>query len=495
MNRNRRYNAPPPERAGRGPSALCRRVFLGGLGGATLALPWLEGTGGRLAQAEDAEVDTFAIFFRQANGVAREVDTVEIGAEPERFWPRQAGPLTEESVAGRALDELGEFLPRILAVKNVNMKEFPYGDGHARGALQGLTARGPVIPNVGGGSEADGESLDHRIGRELNPDGRDSLFLYVGPRGGWLGGPCISYRGSNNRRSAIHDPFAAYLNLVGSASGLSEEAVDELTVRNRSVNDLVREELTAFLRRTDLSRRDRQRLDLHLTSIRDVEGALSCQLLENREMELAGMASGYQSTDGDLVLAAARAHLDVAVLSVACGYTRSVALQVGPGNDGLTRYRDDTGKQMENFHYVSHRRRSDDAAGTIISGSDELHHQVDRQFARTFAHLLEKLDLYRFGDKSLLDYGVAVWYNDLGDGPAHSPNSAPVIIAGSCGGYFKQGECIELGPAGWTGPRNHARVLNTIATAVGCRTDGEDVCRDFGDESLDRSPHPDLKAS
>src|SRR5690606_40379981 len=115
------YNAPPPERAGRGPSALCRRVFLGGLGGATLALPWLEGTGGRLAQAEDAEVDTFAIFFRQANGVAREVDTVEIGAEPERFWPRQAGPLTEESVAGRALDELGEFLPRILAVKNVNM--------------------------------------------------------------------------------------------------------------------------------------------------------------------------------------------------------------------------------------------------------------------------------------------------------------------------------------------------------------------------------------
>ncbi len=481
-----------PTTPARGPRAVSRRVILGGLGGATLALPLLEGTGERSAQAQDDEVDSFAIFLRQANGVAAERTTVEIGAEPERFWPREVGELTPANVSGRALDELGDFLPRVLAIKNVNMAEFPYDDGHARGALQGLTARGPSTPHLGGSSEADGESLDHRIGRELNPEGRDSLFLYAGKSGGWLGGPCISYRGSNNRRSALRDPWSAYQTMIGSAAGLSAEAIDELTVRHRSVNDLVREELATFLSRTDLSQRDRQRLDLHLTSVRELEGTLSCQMIEARETSLEEKGQDFGSTDGDLVLKTARAHLDVAVLAVACGFTRSVALQIGSGNDGLTRYRDRNGVQMENFHYVSHRRYSDDAEGTIIAGSDELHHQVDRQFAQTYRYLLGKLDVYRFGEKSLLDYGVAVWYNDLGDGPAHSPNSAPVIIGGSCGGYFKQGQLIDLDEGGWNGPRNHARVLNTIASAVGCRTPGKDVCDDFGDESLDRTPHPDL---
>ncbi len=97
---------------------------------------------------------------------------------------------TEDNVADRALDELSRYLPKLLVVKNINTPDFDYGDGHARGALQGLTAQGPVVAAAAGDSEASGESLDHRIGRELNPDGRDSLFLYSGEPSGWLGGPC-----------------------------------------------------------------------------------------------------------------------------------------------------------------------------------------------------------------------------------------------------------------------------------------------------------------
>lgn len=463
---------------------VSRRVLLRGFGGAVLALPFLESVGKREARAADTDVLPFAFFLRQANGVAAAQNTEELGQEPERFWPSTLGPLTPESLAGRALSELVDHRARLLCVKNVNMEWFEYGDGHARGALQLLTARGPVVADVGGDSEADGESLDHRIGRELNPDGRDSLFLYAGQGGGWLGGPCISYRGSAIRRSALHSPYDAYQLMIGGGALLPAEAAERLAKRNQSVNDLVRDELQAFLKRTDLSTSDRRRLELHLDSVRDTETSLSCRMADADAMALDGLGDVYESTNGDEVFTTVRAHMDVAALAIACGYTRSVALQVGNGNDGATRYvNPDTGDLMENYHYISHRRVSHDAEGVVISDADVLHHVIDRQFAKAFKYLLDKLTAYE-----VLDKGVCAWINDLGNGPAHSANSCPVILAGSCGGVLKQGQAIAL-----DGERNHARVLNALGSAVGLRN-GDEYISDFGDPTLDRTPHPDLFA-
>ncbi len=466
---------------------LSRRVLLRGFGGAVLALPFLESVGRREARAAASDVLPFAFFLRQANGVAAAQNTSELGQEPERFWPSAPGVLTPETLAGRALEELVDHRAHLLCVKNVNMEWFDYGDGHARGALQVLTARGPVVVGAGGDSEADGESLDHRIGRELNPDGRDSLFLYAGYSGGWLGGPCISYRGSANRRSPLHRPYEAYQFMVGDTDGLTPEAIERLAARNQSVNDLVRGELKAFLARNDLSTSDKRRLELHLDSVRDVETSLTCRMAEAEAMKLDGLGDVHESTDGDEVFTTVRAHMDVAALAIACGYTRSVALQVGNGNDGATRYRNpDTGALMENYHYISHRRVSHDAEGEVIADADVLHHAIDRQFAQAFKYLLDKLTAYE-----ILDNGVCAWVNDLGNGPAHSANSCPVVLAGSCGGVLKQGQLIELDPG--KSPRNHARVLNAIGSAVGLR-DGEEYISDFGDPELDRTPHTDLFA-
>ncbi len=141
--------------------------------------------------------------------------------------------------------------------------------------------------------------------------------------------------GLANRRSALVHPYAGYLAMIGSGTGLNEEAMALLAERNHSVNDLVREQLGSFLARTDLSARDRERLDLHLSSIRDLENTLACQMADSEAMALENMV-GFDGIDGDLVLDAARAHMDVAALAVACGFTRSVAIQVGNGNDGLT---------------------------------------------------------------------------------------------------------------------------------------------------------------
>ncbi len=462
-----------------------RRMVLKGLGGVTVALPFLEG----LRSAEPAiaggeGTPPFAIFFRQANGCASAQNT-EVGSEPERFWPTTEGALTPETVAGRALDELTDHLSSVLAV-GVDAYGFNYGDGHARGVLQGLTARGPVSPGAGGSSEANGESIDHRIGRELNPDGRDSLFLYAGRNNGWLGGACMSYRGPGNRRAPLHNPINAYQTIMGVDGDTISEVLIE---RRKSVNDLVRDQMSSLLNNPALSSKDVARLELHRSSIRDLEDTLACNLTDDQLAMLEGQSAGYDSDNGDQVLAAARAHMDVAVLAVACGYTRSVSLQIGSGNDGSTRYSDpDTGDLMENYHFISHRRQSHDSSGSVIPNSDLLHHKIDRHFGATFRYLLDRLREYQLPTGNLLDAGVAVWHNDQSQGPSHSSSNLPYILAGSAGGYFRQGAYVRA-----AGEGTHCRLLNMIGTAAGLRNAGGGDLDDFGDPALPKNPISELR--
>jgi hypothetical protein len=466
---------------------------LKGIGGAALALPFLESLAPRRAVAASGG-ESFAIFFRQACGVASALSNGDLGQEPERFWPKSPGALDAANVSGRALDELSDHLASLLVVGNVNMKNFNYGDGHARGALQGLTARGPTVEGAAGDSEAAGESLDHRIGAELNPNGRDSLFLYAGKNGGWLGGPCISYRAAGTRRSALHNPWTAYQTMIGGDASLSPEAQAELVNRQKSVNDLVRGQLKTLMSRPELSSGDKQRLELHLQSVRDLEVALSCRMTKDQEALLEGQAPGFDSSDGFEVIETAKLHMDIAALAVACGYTRSVAIQVGSGNDGSTRYPDqDTGQLMaDNYHYISHRRKSHDSSGSVIPGSDLLHHKIDRQFAQMFRHLVERLAGYPGSNgKPLLDDGIAVWYNDNGNGPPHSAKRIPYVIAGSAGGYLKKGQYVELGGGSDT---NHSKLLNTLGTAVGLTNTESGPLDDFGDPSLPKGILSELSA-
>ncbi len=463
-----------------------RRTILKGIGGFSLALPLLEGLRtSSTARAGEAVVDPFAIFLRQANGCASAQNT-DVGAEPERFWPTAQGELTAETLAGRALEELLDHRQRVLAV-GVNAMSFDYGDGHARGALQGLTAAGPLVAGAGGDSEANGESIDHRIGRELNADGRDSLFLYAGRNSGWLGGACISYRGPGSRRAPLHDPMTAYQTIMG----VDGETISELLVeRRKSVNDLVREQMDALMANPRLSSKDVERLEIHRAAVRDLEGTLACNLTADQEAALEGASAGYESDDGDQVLAAVRAHMDVAVLAVACGYTRAVSIQVGNGNDATTRYRDTTsGSLMENYHFISHRRASHDSSGTIIPNSDLLHHEVDRHFARTFKYLLDRLAEYQLPTGTLLDAGVSVWLNDQAQGPSHSSQNLPYVLAGSAGGFFKQGVYVKTEEDG-----THCRLLNMIGTAVGLRSASGGDLDDFGDPGSPKQAIPELRA-
>ncbi|MCA9582868.1 MAG: transcriptional initiation protein Tat, partial [Myxococcales bacterium] len=60
----------------------------------------------------------------------------------------------------------------------------------------------------------------------------------------------------------------------------------------------------------------------------------------------------------------------------------------------------------------------------------------------------------------------------------HGRNDVPFVLAGSCGGQFKQGQFMDVGG------KNHKLLLNTIAAAVGVKKDNGDPIDNFGDPAL-----------
>jgi hypothetical protein len=70
--------------------------------------------------------------------------------------------------------------------------------------------------------------------------------------------------------------------------------------------------------------------------------------------------------------------------------------------------------------------------------------KVDSFFAEQFAFLVKQLDSINEGDKKLLDNTATVWFQEMSDGNSHNLNNMPILQAGSCAGYFKTGQAINL---------------------------------------------------
>ncbi len=458
-----------------------RRMFLRGTGGVVLSLPFLESLLPREARAQQMERPRFAVFMRQANGCSQAGN-----GEPEMFWPRNTGSVTQTSLTGvdsdRAVSELAPYASKLLLVSGLKFNYPGNGCGHSGGGNQCLTAARVSTDLTGQYSLAMGESVDNRIARELHP-GRDPLTLYAGRMSGYID-EVLSYRGPKDLRPAENNPWNAYSRLT-ELSGGNDAAREQIARGRLSVNDLVREQMQALLGNPRLSTEDRNRLTLHFESVREVESQLACTLpqAEIQEMQALAQNSAFRSPTN--LEAVARLQADLIALAFACDYTRAATLQIGDGNDGTEYYVN--GVKLPRYHWISHRINSDGSDGTAIEGAQEKHHQIDRIHARMFRHLLDRLSTY-----GILDDTCAVWTNDLAHGVSHSYSNVPFVIAGSCGGYLKTGAYVDVRQNGSTTPHN--RLFNTILNAVGVRKADGSLVDDFGDPSLPKGELAALKA-
>ena len=480
---HRRRVPPHPRRAGGGliMKDMNRRRFLIGTGGAVMALPFLHSLMPRSARA-GGQSPSFFVAMRQANGVQCATD-----GETDRFWPGAHGPLTSAGMAAenQAVGELSDYAERMLIVSGTNFAFPGNGCGHSGGGNQCLTAaRVSDIP-AGNESLAEGESVDNVIARQLNDAGVEPLTLYAGRMSGYIN-EVLSYRGPQDLRPADPNPWNVFEREFGLV-GVDDEIVAQIQARRTSVNDLVKDQMGALLGNARLSALDRQRLELHRDSIREIEVNLTCSLPPQAEIDaMEAMADTAQDNDNMEIVA--RMQADLIALAFACELNHAATLQIGDGNDG-TEYIVD-GTRLPNFHMVSHRIYAHGSEGDPIPGAEMMHHEIDRIHARMFKHLLDKLTEYvdPMG-VPLLDNTIALWTNDLSN-RYHSYTNIPQVIAGNANGYLRQGQYVDAGGV------THNKFFNTILNAVGCtKEDGTGApVDDFGDSSLEGGEIAVMKA-
>ena len=441
---------------------IARRRLLQGLGGVAVGLPALDIFEGR-AYAQATGKKIYSALVLQQNGAIQ-----GNGGDADMFWPRAVGAidgsLMATTDADRTTSELKDYASKLNFVRGLNYR---YSRNHDGGPI--AASCGSPITGSGTSQLPVSESVDFFIAQKLTP-GKEPLTLYAG-RKGTFRDDAFSFSTGGKLRVGDNNPWNVYQRIIGLA-GTDPAVLQKIAARRLSVNDLVRTELKELLARTDLSKADRDRLDLHFSSIRDME--IDMTQVIGPPPDTAGMqgVNGSHTTDANMEKVV-KFQLDLIAFAFASDRARTATLQVGGCNDH-TKYTIN-GVQAPPFHYISHRVMSDGGSGDPIANAVELHHQIDRIHARYFKHLLDKLSAYTLsGGGNLLDSSVNLWVNSVSDGPPHSGNNVPHVLAGNAGGFLKTG--IHLKTTGYT-----SKVLSTIASATGVRKADGSLVDNFGD--------------
>jgi hypothetical protein len=450
-----------------------RRRFLRGVGGVALALPALEAWQPRRAQAAAKKV--YTVFMCEQNGTIQ-----------EKFYPTSMGPLTAASMMGTACEDLKDHAADLLVIKNMNWTHGNgVGCGHSSGCNTALTASKGV--GKSNRSLPTRESADYTIGMGLKCE---PMNLYAGYKDSYLG-DSFAYGPGGKIRPADNSPWNVYQRMTGidkmvvtdpgMAGTMMPPAIDDKkALRQKSLNDLLRTQIEDLRKRSDLSKGDRERLDLHFTSIRDLELTMTKPVTAvGGGAELVGQLMRLKDKPdaNDLMEEAVRAHLSLIALAFATDQTQIATLQVGGGNSSA-RYMVN-GVLAPSFHFVSHRVMSDGESGTPITNAIELHHGIDRIHSRFFKHLIEQLKAYKTADgRPLLEDCAAVWMNSLSNGPPHGTQNVPHVIAGSAGGFLKKGMVVDV-----AGQKNN-KFLNTMITGAGVRKADGSPFDTFGDPDV-----------
>jgi len=465
-------------------SRVSRRFFLRGLGGVAVALPVIESLMPKLARGQTAPQAQRFVAFLECNGI-----------NMQKFFPATAfGPLTAASFAGTALAPLQGMESKILIPRGIHKvpKGFnfggqtPVGCDHQNGMGGKLTCQ----QLAGADHYANGISVDQMMAKKLNRMAKPSLTLKVGPRGQGVLSVC-SYMGPMQPVQAENNPWLAFQDFMGMA-GTDPAVAQRLAARRQSVLDLVKGDMDA-LKTKKISTADKAKLDLHYSSIRDIEVAMTtsgipaCTLPSARSAELQGLNPNTVGSDSEYKKVG-QMQMDILALALACDHTRVATLQWGDGSGGPVFNFDGLSNQY-NHHKLSHGNTKDDNSGGMISDYKDRLAAIDLWYAQQFRYLIDKLAAYAEPNgKTVLDNSAVVWMNELSDGLEHNFMDMPYVIAGSNGGYFKQGQYVKVTKQNQNGDGTykndvdapHNKLLTTCINAVGIRNADGSLVNNFG---------------
>lgn len=408
-----------------------RRTFLRGVGGAALALPWMESVG-TAASATAGAIERMAHFY------------VPIGVVRRGFFPGEADHIIPKGNLGgvmkslgkqdpdfsiRPLDKLTPTLEPLEGLKRkINLitgmdRTFQQGtDVHAQCASCYLSSAQPYT--IKGTAWPLNRTLDHLVADHVGKktpfstlefscnshrDNKESIYF-----------DNISWYGTGHLAPSIRDPRKMYHRLF------STKEID----RYRDITDLVLEDAREL--KKDLGYADRQKFTEYFDSIRGIETQMD--RLEKMKAELAKVTfeeppEAYLPR-GEYI----RLMGDLMVVALQTGLTNVTTFMVGPE-------RWDTPYQFEGLFDKprSHHQMSHNQTKMI----DDLL-KVDRFHMEQYVYLLNRMDAIEESDgTSLLDNTLVTYGSGLGDGSTHQYNDLPIIVAGG-GNRVQSGQHINM---------------------------------------------------
>ena len=482
-----------------------RRTVLRGAGGLMLGLPLLDAFMPRKAAAQTATRSPFVLLVVGDNGVVQAGVNLSVKSEPEKFWPTATGALTKASMtsdkATRSTGELADYADKMLIVKGINLPFSSNGCSHSAADAQILT--GAKITAGSTNCKSMGISVDTAIAKAKNPTGRDPLVMHAGmlsPGGTGFDIPgYVSYVNAQQARVYIDSPYKAYQTIIGAigngstTTSAAAQAQMQRAARSKSINDILRPQIKDLMAKSFLSQADHDRLDQHLTAIRDIEVKIATTTFTIPDADVASMktidAKPYDQSTRDTSV---KLFMELMAFSAAADYSRVAVLKIGDRiDDHVYTWNGQTAK----FHDVSHRQ---------VDNAVDFHHYLDRMMLNYYKYLLDTLSTYDTPTGPLLDQGVAIYCNQCATG-AHSFSNIPWIQTGTANGYFKKGQHIVVGNGQQPGGSQDGKggdgsvsginkMMNTLLTGAGVTKSGGAPTDDFGDSSLPKGIFSELVA-
>ncbi len=192
--------------------------------------------------------------------------------------------------------------------------------------------------------------------------------------------------------------------------------------RKRSILDTVLEDARGL--KAEVGKADQQRLDEHLSSIRDIERSIVALPPEYARIEAP-------ETGGDLKdwPRIARLQSDLLAHALATGQTR-VASYMLTKCQGLARF-PWLGYTAARHHDYTH--RDGKAPGADTADGQRIMRDICRWHVSEFAYLLARLKSTPEGDGTLLDRTCLLFIHEHAEANDHKNNGLPAIVAGAKG--------------------------------------------------------------
>jgi hypothetical protein len=391
---------------------ISRRTLLRGAGGIAIGLPFLD----IMARSERASADAptipqrFVVFF-SPNGTIR-----------ERWKP--TGGETDFTLS-TILAPLEPFKDKLIVIDGIDNEAAKHGPGddHMKGMGCMLTGTELLSGTTQGGccepaGLAGGISVDQKIAQAIGTSTKfKSVEFGVQSKSSGTVWGYSAYADGNQPLPPENNPANIFKRVFADV-GTDQNALNRIAAERKSVLDAVSASYSALSPK--LGQSDKQKLDLHLSQIRDLETRLTVPADVGASCVKPVLPSTIDFNSNDKFPDVGKLQMDLLVMALACDLTRVASLQWEMSVGG-TRF---TWLGMDRGHHdMSH--DGDDNTDTV----DKLT-QINVWYSQQLLYLMTAMSKIQEGPGTMLDHTLIFWVNELSRGNVHSHPNMPFVLAG-----------------------------------------------------------------